>query len=173
MKPETLSIHGGFAGDPTMEFDVEGLAGDGPVTDMLFDKSGRIYLAQHELGALADDGELLVKGPYIMEGYLDPPEGVESFDADGWFHTGDLGNTLDGPHGMHPVGSAGVDFADGGHKDMSRNNPDACRACHGMNGEGSVLSRVATDRDFTGMKDGGPVAKGTQVTCTMCHKNEL
>lgn len=40
--------------------------------------------------ALADDGELLVKGPYIMEGYLDPPEGVESFDADGWFHTGDL-----------------------------------------------------------------------------------
>ena len=29
-----------------MEFDVEGLAGDGPVTDMLFDKSGRIYLAQ-------------------------------------------------------------------------------------------------------------------------------
>ena len=40
--------------------------------------------------ALADDGELLVKGPYIMEGYLDPPEDVESFDADGWFHTGDL-----------------------------------------------------------------------------------
>ncbi|RLE22075.1 MAG: hypothetical protein DRJ65_14680 [Acidobacteria bacterium] len=40
--------------------------------------------------ALADDGELLVKGPYIMEGYLDPPEGIESFDADGWFHTGDL-----------------------------------------------------------------------------------
>ncbi|MCK5378866.1 MAG: AMP-binding protein, partial [Acidobacteria bacterium] len=39
---------------------------------------------------LADDGELLVKGPYIMEGYLDPPEDVESFDADGWFHTGDL-----------------------------------------------------------------------------------
>ncbi len=39
---------------------------------------------------LADDGELLVKGPYVMEGYLDPPEDVESFNADGWFHTGDL-----------------------------------------------------------------------------------
>ncbi|MEN8163297.1 MAG: GNAT family N-acetyltransferase [Acidobacteriota bacterium] len=40
--------------------------------------------------ALADDGELLAKGPYVMEGYLDPPDDVESFDADGWFHTGDL-----------------------------------------------------------------------------------
>jgi long-chain acyl-CoA synthetase len=40
--------------------------------------------------SLAEDGELLVRGPYVMQGYLDPPEGVESFDADGWFHTGDL-----------------------------------------------------------------------------------
>jgi len=39
---------------------------------------------------LAEDGELLVKGPYVMQGYLDPPEGVESFDSEGWFHTGDL-----------------------------------------------------------------------------------
>ena len=88
-------------------------------------------------------------------------------------HTGDLGNTLDGPHGMHPVGTAGINFADGGHKQMSKDNPDACRACHGMVGEGTVLSRTATDRDFTGMKDGGPVAKGTPVTCDMCHSNKL
>jgi long-chain acyl-CoA synthetase len=40
--------------------------------------------------ALAEDGELLIRGPYVMQGYLDPPEGVESFDASGWFHTGDL-----------------------------------------------------------------------------------
>ncbi len=40
--------------------------------------------------SLAEDGELLVRGPYVMQGYLDPPEGVHSFDEQGWFHTGDL-----------------------------------------------------------------------------------
>jgi len=86
-------------------------------------------------------------------------------------HTGDLGNTLDGPHGMHAVGR--TSFADGGHEDIAENNPNACRACHGNNGEGSVLSRTATDRDFRGFKRGGLVARGTPVTCTMCHSNEL
>ncbi len=40
--------------------------------------------------AIAEDGEMLVRGPYVMAGYLDPPDGEPSFDADGWFHTGDL-----------------------------------------------------------------------------------
>ncbi|MEJ2188854.1 MAG: AMP-binding protein, partial [Acidobacteriota bacterium] len=40
--------------------------------------------------SLAEDGELLIRGPYVMRGYLDPPEGVESFDPEGWLHTGDL-----------------------------------------------------------------------------------
>lgn len=39
---------------------------------------------------LADDGELLIRGPYVMAGYLDPPDGEASFDDDGWFATGDL-----------------------------------------------------------------------------------
>jgi len=40
--------------------------------------------------ALAEDSELIIRGPYVMRGYLDPPDGAESFDADGWFHSGDL-----------------------------------------------------------------------------------
>jgi long-chain acyl-CoA synthetase len=39
---------------------------------------------------IAEDGELLVRGPYVMLGYLDPPDGEPSFDAEGWLHTGDL-----------------------------------------------------------------------------------
>ena len=39
---------------------------------------------------LADDGELLARGPYVMDGYVEPPEGEVGFDDEGWFHTGDL-----------------------------------------------------------------------------------
>jgi long-chain acyl-CoA synthetase len=42
--------------------------------------------------ALADDGEVLVKGPNVMEGYWKKPEETDKvFDADGWFKTGDIG----------------------------------------------------------------------------------
>ncbi|MEM9330585.1 MAG: hypothetical protein AAGA53_04620 [Pseudomonadota bacterium] len=41
-----LTDEGNFAGDPKLEFDITGLVSTGPVTDILFDKSGRIYLAQ-------------------------------------------------------------------------------------------------------------------------------
>ena len=82
-----------------------------------------------------------------------------------------LGNTLNGPHGMHPVGR--TSFANGGHENLAENNPNACRACHGNNGQGSVLSRAAADRDFRGIEDGGIVLKGEPVTCTECHENEL
>jgi long-subunit acyl-CoA synthetase (AMP-forming)/GNAT superfamily N-acetyltransferase len=39
---------------------------------------------------LAEDGELLIRGAYVMIGYLDPPEGERSFTDDGWLHTGDV-----------------------------------------------------------------------------------
>ena len=40
----------------------------------------------------AEDGELLVKGPNVFAGYWKHPEHeAESFDAEGWFRTGDIG----------------------------------------------------------------------------------
>jgi long-chain acyl-CoA synthetase len=40
---------------------------------------------------LADDGELLVRGPIVMRGYRDDPQRTEeAIDAEDWLHTGDL-----------------------------------------------------------------------------------
>ncbi|GHC74221.1 AMP-dependent synthetase/ligase [Streptomyces flavofungini] len=45
---------------------------------------------------VADDGEIMVRGPYVSDGYLRADGGVDGLrDADGWFATGDIGHLDD------------------------------------------------------------------------------
>lgn len=81
--------------------------------------------------------------------------------------TTNLGNGLSGPHGMHVVNDAS--FTDHRHSSTFESNPAACRACHGQDLRGTVLSRTAATRTLR-VEDGiVTLPKGTPVGCNHCH----
>ena len=61
---------------------------------------------------IADDGEILVRGPMLMRGYRD---GTTSIDTDGWLHTDDAGAWLEDGR-LHVIGRRGDVIVTGGQK---------------------------------------------------------
>jgi hypothetical protein len=81
--------------------------------------------------------------------------------------TTNLGNGLSGPHGMHVVNDAS--FTDHRHSSAYESNPAACRACHGQDLRGTVLSRTAATRTLRAEERTVTLQKGTPVGCNHCH----
>ncbi len=74
--------------------------------------------------------------------------------------------TTGGPHGMHSISSNWVN----NHADSARAVGLAtCQACHGTDYRGTVLSRAATDRSFSTKYGTKKFARGTEVSCYVCH----
>ena len=81
-------------------------------------------LAGYEL-RVAEDGELLARGPALMKGYRrDPQRTAEAIDADGWMHTGDVA-TIDGDGHVRIVDRKKELIINSGGKNMSPANIEA------------------------------------------------
>jgi len=89
--------------------------------------------------ALADDGEVLIRGGVVTPGYYkDPERTADTFDADGWLHTGDIG-TIDGQGFLTIVDRKKELIITAGGKNISPANLENRLKAHPLIGQACVV----------------------------------
>lgn len=73
---------------------------------------GRVQVLDHRACRLDDNGEILVQGGTLFKGYMRNGETDTATDAEGWFHTRDLGHWSD--HTLEITGRLDNQFISGG-----------------------------------------------------------
>jgi fatty-acyl-CoA synthase len=80
---------------------------------------------------LAEDGEILVRSPFLMDGYFDDAEASAAALRDAWYHTGDLG-ALDADGCLHIVGRTQDVIRSGGESVAPAEVEAALAGCAGV-----------------------------------------
>ena len=81
-------------------------------------------------------------------------------------HPGTMANTVNGPHGMHPVNSSQWIS---GHHSYAGSSGSNCKSCHGLDLRGTALSEAFADRTFKIEHGSKTVKKGDAIGCYTCH----
>ena len=97
---------------------------------------------------IAEDGEILSRGPHVTPGYLNRPEATaEAIDEDGWLHTGDLGQ-IDEDGFLKIIGRKKELIITAGGKNLSPNNIEET-----IKGKSDIIGQVCAvgdERPFIG-----------------------
>ncbi|WP_052665436.1 AMP-dependent synthetase/ligase [Nitriliruptor alkaliphilus] len=115
---------------------------------------------------LAEDGEVLARGPHITPGYWRREDATaEAIDADGWLHTGDLGTMEDGY--LRIVGRKKELIITAGGKNLSPNNiEETIKQQSILIGQ---LCAIGDDRPFIGAL----IVLDAEMLPLWCYQNDV